>query len=260
MTTFHPHHRDLVVCLLRREQSLAQSSLRYDLFSWSGLFVYMTDVNICFVPFNLLVLAPLMHFFVAYHTWHRHTNLPLRLGINLKAAWGEVYLDFGFCAESFFFFLKTDRRTGKKIRAASWQKAALWCKSHFQTFIGVCCRLFWLCQPLLCVSSSFEDWERSEHTPFRVKWKIPICPVLCISLTVRSCCLPNHRSWNWSPLVWITGWQCWAKMEGKMEEGKDERRTVAPCTYSTVCSQQARCECWQATISSLKQRYGEKLL
>lgn len=162
----------------------------------------------------------------------------------------------------FFCFLKTDRRTGKKIRAASRQKAALWCKSHFQTFIGVCCRLFWLCQPLLCVSSSFEDWEGSEHTPFRVKWKIPICPVLCISLTVRSCCLPNHRPWNWSPLVWITGWQCWAKMEGKMEEGKDERRTVAPCTYSTystVCSQKARCECWQATISSLKQLYGEKL-
>lgn len=36
---------------------------------------------------------------------------------------------------------KTDRGTGKKIRAASRQNAALWCKSHFQTFIGVCCRL-----------------------------------------------------------------------------------------------------------------------
>lgn len=44
-------------------------------------------------------------------------------------------LILAFVMKGFFCFLKTDRRTGKKIRAASRQKAALWCKSHFQTFI-----------------------------------------------------------------------------------------------------------------------------
>lgn len=83
------------------------------------------------------------------------------------------------------------------------------------------------CVSNVFVSSSCEDWWGSGCT-FPLGCSGKPHSVLCICLTVRSCSLPHFSPAGLTACSShifaseITGWQCWARVERRVEVGRDE--------------------------------------